>query len=245
MPKRLIVPLIALAALAGAAFVLFRPGGVIASLGSDSLWLRGVVRDFYGGHPDFRGAETAERGHQAGLLAATLGPDGEPVLAGAGRAGITDARRFGGWFRDELGMNASMPLTLVLEATPNGRFVFDDTTTRRYARRGGFFPVDDELLGNEGADHNHHFTFRVDATFTYDPAAGQFLAYRGNGELWIYVDGRLVIDHGGVHDGREGRVDFDDLALEPARVYDVDVLLAHRVATTPRLRLETNVAFDR
>src|SRR5262245_49173907 len=62
--------------------------------------------------------------------------------------GIESATTFEQWFTDVPGVNLSAPLTLSFDRQPNGQYVFDDKLDPYYVDLGGFFPIDDQLLGN-------------------------------------------------------------------------------------------------
>ncbi len=91
--------------------------------------------------------------------------------------GITSVDSFNQWFRDELGVNISAPLTLAFVRQDDGTYVFDDREDPYYMDLGGFFPIDGQMFGNSGGspDHNFHFTFELHGQFQYDAGANQFL----------------------------------------------------------------------
>ena len=194
--------------------------------------LHATIRDFRDDHPDF---ETYS-GNDAttGLLQDMLGPDGKPVFQ-EGMGQITSADSFADWYHDVPGVNESVMIELVLEPQGNGRYVYDN---------GDFFPIDDQALGNQGRDHNFHFTTEIHTSFRYQ--GGEFFTFRGDDDLWIYVNDRLALDLGGLHPAVEGTIDFDDqadvLGLQVGGTYSFDVFHAERHTTESNFRIETSIS---
>ncbi|WP_297956832.1 carbohydrate binding domain-containing protein [uncultured Ruminococcus sp.] len=83
----------------------------------------------------------------------------------------------------------------------------------------GFFPFDqyDESRRDpnfDGNGFNHHFGMKMEAKFVNpspenlengDPVA---FKYSGDDDMWVFVDGKLVLDIGGIHEPTGGMIDF-------------------------------------
>jgi fibro-slime domain-containing protein len=160
--------------------------------------------------------------------------------------GISSAESFHEWFRDVPGVNMSMPLSLTFVRQDDGSYVFDDELDPDYQQLNGFFPIDDQLLGNSGGqpDHNFHFTFELHAVFTYDADAPQTFRFLGDDDVWVYVDGRLVIDLGGVHGARTQWVDLHRLDLTDGETYALDFFFAERHRTQSNFRIVTTLPLE-
>ena len=167
-----------------------------------------------------------------------------PGAAGSPDAGgIESEESFDQWFRDVPGVNMSTTLTLTLVRQPDGSYVFDDKEDELYDSLGGFFPVEDSLLGNPGGnpDRNFHFTFELHTEFVYDADGQQVFRFVGDDDVWVFIDDKLVIDLGGVHAATEQYVDLDRLGLTDGETYTLDFFFAERHRTQSNFRIATNL----
>lgn len=148
------------------------------------------------------------------------------------------------WYRDMLGVNVSKSVAITLNEDPStGLFVFDDASDPGYASKGGFFPIDNDLFGNTpGEAHNYHFTYELHATFQYDAGRGDVFSFAGDDDVWVFIDGKLVIDAGGVHDKVSQTINLDRLSwLEDGQHYELAFFFANRRNAGSHMRIETSV----
>jgi len=165
---------------------------------------------------------------------------------GSDSGGIQSAATFDQWYRDVPGVNISMPLTLTFDRQNDGSYVFDDKTDPNFSQLGGFFPIDDELFGNPGGspDHNFHFTFELHTEFTYDAGQDNHFKFTGDDDVWVFVNGKLVIDIGGVHPAVNQTIDLDRLGLTDGETYNLDFFFAERHRTQSNFRIVTNLLLE-
>jgi len=176
------------------------------------------------------------------FLAAT--GDVRGTVATTAGGALTSADAFGQWFRDVPGLNASqgLNLTLVREAGTS-RYVFNDRTDSNFAGMGGFFPVNGAMYGNYGSTgKNFHFTFELDTEFVYQHGSGQVFTFTGDDDVWVFIDGKCVIDIGGVHSAVSQTVALDRLSwLESGETYSLRFFFAERHTTQSNFRIETTL----
>ena len=189
-----------------------------------------TLRDFAQSHPDMEDTIAVD----PGIVLPDLGADGLPVYAG-GTAGTTHGQKaFDQWYRDVPGVNQTFPFTLELAEEADGTFSFDSAA---------FFPLDGLGFGNEGNEHNYHFTLELRTSFTYE--GGEVFTFRGDDDVFMFVNDRLGIDLGGVHGPLEATIDMDAMAAElgiaVGQTYALDFFFAERHTTQSNFRIETSI----
>ena len=203
--------------------------------GDDGGCVPGIVatmRDFQDTHPDFEhflGAKT-------GIVQTQLGAGKKPVYGPpTGTPVVTSGQaNFDQWYRDVPGVNITLQKSFALTQSTPGHFVYDNSA---------FFPLDGEGFGNQGRNHNFHFTTEIHASFVYK--GGEVFTFRGDDDVFVFVNGRLALDLGGVHGAETGTVDFDgqagQLGISRGNTYDLDVFHAERHTTESNFRIETTI----
>lgn len=194
--------------------------------------LTGIVRDFQQSHPDFE----AFLGSDLGIVATQLGGDGNPVYAGQPTTPTTTGQaNFDQWYNDVDGVNVAIPFTIELLEGDPGVYTYDNQA---------FFPVDGQGWGNEGHQHNFHFTYELNTAFVYE--TGQVFTFTGDDDLFVFINGKLAIDLGGVHGAQDATVDLDaqagTLGMTPGEVYTLDFFFAERHTTASTFRIDTSIS---
>jgi fibro-slime domain-containing protein len=190
-----------------------------------------TYRDFMASHPDMQDGV----GTDLGIVQTALGPQNKPVFAPSGPTQtVTGAASFNQWYRDVPGVNMSMTAVLPLVENPPGTFTYDNQS---------FFPLDGMAFGNESYSHNYHFTSEIHTTFTYH--GGETFQFSGDDDVFVFVNKKLAIDLGGVHDPLVGTIDFDARAAEfgiaPGGTYQLDVFHAERHTVASTFKMTTTI----
>ena len=91
---------------------------------------------------------------------------------------------------------------------------------------------------------NFLFTTEIHVQFRY--SAAQKFTFRGDDDLWIFVNGQLALDLGSMHGPEEGTIDFDaqaaSLNISVGNRYAMDVFHAERHMRGSNFKITTNIA---
>jgi fibro-slime domain-containing protein len=202
--------------------------------------LVGTLRDFrgtkQGGHPDFEA--DFKGGVQTGIVEDALGADRKPVFK-APKGAVTSRESFNQWFRDTPNVNRSEDVELP--------FTIDSNTGRIQYESNAFFPLDDKGFGNTPSwPHNFHFTYELHTEFQYK--GDEVFNFRGDDDVWVFVNRRLVVDLGGIHGPTDRAIALDTVAASLGLVrganYDFDFFFAERHTNESNFKLETTIKFQ-
>jgi fibro-slime domain-containing protein len=225
-----------------------------APVGAGTGTITAIVRDFrFYDHndpttdPDFENVVADDRG----IVAMSLGADGKPVYAHPGGTTVTTHGQaaFDNWYHDVAGTNYHVEVPLPITRSATGSYLYDSQVSgvpyNDVVDTGnGFFPIDDGTnyatpFGNQGKVHNYSFTVEIHTVFPY--RGGEFFRFRGDDDVFVFVNGQLVIDLGGVHVPEMGQINLDSLGLTIGNVYPLDFFFAERHTTQSNVLFETTL----
>lgn len=195
--------------------------------------LRVLMRDFATfKHPDFGGPKDPQ--NALGLVDSSLGAGRKPTRT---NNHPRVAVKLDDWYATVAGVNTAYIVDFWLE--PVGKsYVLDSSR---------FFPLDavasaeSTQTDDDGQPRNFGFTTELHTSFRY--AGGEVFTFRGDDDVFVFVDGKLVVDIGGVHGPTQGTVMIDQLGLSLGGVYTLDLFQAERNPTGSNFRIETTLDF--
>lgn len=90
---------------------------------------------------------------------------------------------------------------------------------------------------------NQHFCFETHADFVY--RKGQKFYFRGDDDIWVFINNKLVVDLGGTHLAAPDYVVLDTIAgIQENQKYPIDIFFCDRRTDMSNIRVKTNMYFE-
>ncbi len=164
---------------------------------------------------------------------------------------FTSKEDFKDWYNDNPAKNRSFYIDLTLRNNGNGVYNYDNQNFFPLDPDGGyqkFKPTDPDPFGpvpDLNLSNIFGFTLELHSTFAYIKGKNQVFSFSGDDDVWVYINGKLVIDLGGLHHSLNTTVNLDQKAAELGLVdgnnYKLDFFFAERHSTASHCQISTSL----
>jgi fibro-slime domain-containing protein len=196
-----------------------------------------------------------------GVVIDTLGTDRKPRYnpsVSTANSKTTNAADFDTWYHDSKYSKVVVD-TITLLRQPDGTFIYDHSgywsdITGGWLRPP-FYPLDGRGLAspNNGPElqylgagdkdkQKHNYSFTSELHYWFEYRGGEALYFIGDDDVWMFLNGKLAVDLGGIHVPTEGTITLDEATantfkLSKGKVYEIAVFQAERKQSQSSYRL--------
>jgi fibro-slime domain-containing protein len=95
----------------------------------------------------------------------------------------------------------------------------------------------------DGTNHDYAFTMEMVTEFKMEP--GLTFNFTGDDDVWVFINNRLAMDVGGIHEAVSGSINLDNLrethGLVDKNLYKFHMFYAERHSSASNIRITTNI----
>ncbi len=164
---------------------------------------------------------------------------------------FTGLDKFHDWYNDVPSVNRSFYVDLVLTRNAQGVYTYNNDKFLPLNAGAGFqkfHPTDPDPFGPRpeiNLTDVWGFTMELHTQFTYTAGKGQVFSFKGDDDVWVFINGQLAIDLGGLHSALSATVNLDtkaaSLGLVDGGSYPLDFFFAERHSTGSHCQITTSL----
>ncbi len=116
------------------------------------------------------------------------------------------ATLFNHWYNDTAGTNLDIVSRFDMVAQGGGVYHYPPIP------KSSLFPLDNQgwvAAGSEATYNGHNYGFTSEVRYWFQFAGGEALTFSGDDDVWVFVNGKLAIDLGGLHGRIESTLYLD------------------------------------
>jgi len=183
---------------------------------------------------------------------------GAKTKDGVTRYATTGKSTFDQWYRDTPQVNKRVGITIELDLDES---IGENVYVFAAGKSTGFFPltqnnfvppqvwpytIRETQVGQQyygGKEMNFWFTTEHHSYFQY--TGGEVFTFKGDDDVFVFINGHLEVDIGGLHPSATGSINLDSLKhsnLTVGGVYALDIFHAERHTHASNFRIETSLA---
>ncbi|MGB7568469.1 MAG: fibro-slime domain-containing protein [Chitinivibrionales bacterium] len=214
-----------------------------------------------GSNPEFEKVATPVATH-LGMVADTLDAQRKPILGSMPYFDCQIAKWFRPWtagdytipnYTNPATTTCSNPFITVNYDTAFKNLVFQDTLVFTFVpgsagtytyQNSAFFPLDGLGFGADeanAASRNHNYSFSMELHWQFTKVPGLTFQFAGDDDFWAFINNKLVLDIGGIHNTTAGSLNVDTLGLTNDSTYTFDIFYCERRATGSDIQITTNI----
>lgn len=166
---------------------------------------------------------------------------------------------YNSWYRDtenSIRVPIQLKFNKVDDVLLNGKLIPKYRYENNY-----FWPIDNDgwksksgesyelAVGNDHKQHNFHFTLEMSLEAIFIP--GTSFKFRGDDDLWVFINGIIAMDLGGLHASIDGEIKMSNSEsfmkkynLTVGQPFNFRLFFAERCTTASRFIVETTIYFE-
>lgn len=224
-----------------------KPTGTSVKICNEKI-LAFKVYDYLIKGPYFPFSEKTNSDHIKGIVGAKLGADGLPTYTGKSMCGTGDPRSVectnpangpNNWFKARPD-NTTGCLQQPLKLNPaTGQYEYSSDAYFPLDTLIKVAPFNETLAPSQTQSQDFGFCMHAKSTFEY--VRGLTFSFRGDDDVWVFIDKTLALDLGGQHGPISGNIDLDKLNLLEGRAYQFDMFYCERHTPGSNIKIQTTM----